>query len=158
MRQLIPNDRVITDTRKVVVYYRTCPERKRILFGGRPAVAETAAARTVPALHDMMTARFPQLAQTRISHAWMGFVGYTFNAMPHLGVHDGVHYAMGYCGSGVSLATYFGMKIGKQALGDRHGDSPLCRTEFHSRPYYWGWPWFMNIALPYYKWQDERAR
>ena len=158
IRQLIPKDRMITDTRKVVVYYRTCPERKRILFGGRTSIGETDAARSVPALHHLMTSRFPQLAASRVTHAWMGFVGYTFNSMPHLGVRDGIHYAMGYCGSGVSLATYFGMKIGKQVLGDPQGDSPLCRTEFNSRPYYWGWPWFMNIALPYYKWQDERAR
>ena len=41
IRSLIPNDRVISDTRKLVVYYRTCPERRRILFGARTSIKET---------------------------------------------------------------------------------------------------------------------
>ena len=155
--KLIPNDRVITDTRKLVVYYRTCPERKRIVFGGRVSIGETNPVAAAPAMHGEMVKRFPELATTRISHAWMGFVGYSFNELPHLGKHEGMHYAMGYCGSGISLATYFGMKIGKQVLGQSDGDSPLCHARFTSRPYYWGWPWFMALAVPYYRWQDNRA-
>jgi glycine/D-amino acid oxidase-like deaminating enzyme len=104
-----------------------------------------------------MVRRFPSLADTAITHAWMGFVGYTFDEMPHLGERDGVHYAMGYCGSGVSLASYFGAKIGLQVLGRAEGDSPLTQLDFQSRPYYWGRPWFMTPALHYYRWMDERA-
>ena len=39
--ELIPKNRVITDTRKLVVYYRASPDRKRILFGGRVSLNET---------------------------------------------------------------------------------------------------------------------
>jgi len=155
--RLIPNDRVITDTRKLVVYYRTCPERRRIIFGGRVSISETDPTAAAPALHAEMARRFPELAATPISHAWMGFVGYTFNAMPHLGRHEGVHYAMGYCGSGVSLASYFGTRIGQQVLGLAQGQSPLEQTAFQSRPYYWGKPWFLAPSIRFYRWQDERA-
>ncbi len=157
VRRLIPNDRVITDTRKLVVYYRTCPRRRRILFGARVSVSETDPRAAAPALHGQMTRRFPQLADARISHSWMGFVAYTFDEMPHLGKHEGVHYAMGYCGSGVSLASYLGRKVGQQILGSADGDSPLTRLRFQSRPYYWGRPWFLAPAVRYYRWQDERA-
>ncbi|MGI9464031.1 MAG: NAD(P)/FAD-dependent oxidoreductase, partial [Aestuariivirgaceae bacterium] len=91
--QLMPKGRVITDTRKLVVYYRVCPAHKRILFGARVAVSETDARAAAPALHAELARRFPQLQSRRISHAWMGFVGYTFDSMPHLGAHDGLYYA-----------------------------------------------------------------
>ena len=35
MDEILPTDRMVTDTRKVVYYYRASPDRTRILFGGR---------------------------------------------------------------------------------------------------------------------------
>ena len=157
MQELIPNDRVITDTRKLVVYYRACPERRRILFGGRVSINETNPTLAARPLHAEMLRRFKQLHATRFSHAWMGFVAYTFNEMPHLGQHDGLYYSMGYCGSGVSLASYFGRKIGLQVLGDTEGASALSELPFSSRPYYFGRPWFLAPSIYYYRWADERG-
>ena len=34
INKLMPTDRVISDTRKVVYYYRPSPDRRRIIFGG----------------------------------------------------------------------------------------------------------------------------
>ena len=79
------------------------------------------------------------------------------NELPHLGVHEGIHYALGYCGSGVSLASHFGRKIGLQVLGSADGDSPLSRIGFSSRPYYFGKPWFLAPSIRYYQWHDERG-
>jgi len=110
----MPKNRVNSDTRKMVVYYRQCHEGKRIVFGGRVAISESSASKAAPDLHKEMCRIFPELANTKISHSWMGFVGYTFNSLPHLGVKDGIHYSMGYCGSGVSLASYFGKRIGQR--------------------------------------------
>ncbi|MBY8977066.1 FAD-binding oxidoreductase [Rhodobacteraceae bacterium NNCM2] len=155
IERLIPNDRVITDTKRLVVYYRTCPERRRILFGGRVSITETNVPEVAPALHAEMTKIFPELAQTPMTHAWMGFVGYTFDSMPHMGVHEGIHYSMGYCGSGVSLSSYMGMKIGQQVLGLSEGASPLSETPFETRAYYWGKPWFLAPSIGYYKWRDR---
>lgn len=39
---------------------------------------------------------------------------------------SGIHYALGYCGTGVSRATYFGTKIALKVL-----DDPGGRTSFH---------------------------
>lgn len=157
IERLIPNDRVITDTRRLVVYYRTCPERRRIIFGGRVSISETDAEAVAPDLHAEMVRIFPDLAETRMSHAWMGFVGYTFDQMPHLGERGGIHYSMGYCGSGISLASYMGMKIGLQVLGSADGDSPLTQIPFETRAYYWGKPWFLAPSITYYRWLDGRA-
>jgi len=156
--RLIPNNRVVSDTRKLVVYYRLSPDRRRILFGARVSIKETDPRTSAPLLHDALVRRFPQLSSTRVTHSWMGFVGYTFDKMPHLGKQDGVHYSMGYCGSGVSLASYFGTRIGQQVLGKPEGRTALDDIAFPSRPYYWGNPWFLAASVGYYKWLDERGR
>lgn len=154
--QLIPNDRVITDTRKLVVYYRTCPERKRMLFGGRVSLKETNPELCAPRLRKLLVHRFPELESARITHSWMGFVGYTFDEMPHIGKHDGIHYSMGYCGSGISLASYFGMKTGLKVAGSPAGETALDKLVFPGRFYYRGNPWFLAPSIFYYQWRDER--
>ena len=155
--RLLPTNRVITDTRKLVVYYRACPQRRRILFGGRVSLRETNLRASARLLHREMTRLFPELAAVRVSHSWMGFVGYTFDEMPHTGIRDGIHYAMGYCGSGVSLASYFGMKTGLRVIGDPRGVTAIDRLPFPGRLLYHGNPWFLAPAIFYYRRRDRRA-
>jgi glycine/D-amino acid oxidase-like deaminating enzyme len=154
--RLLPKARVVSDTRRVVVYYRLSPDRRRVLFGGRVALAESDPKVTAPRLHAMLTSIFPELGKTRITHSWHGFVAYTFDTMPHLGKwRDGIHYAMGYCGSGISLATYFGTRIGQQVLGRADGRTALDGLEFPTRPFYFGTPWFLAPALGWYRLCDK---
>jgi len=154
--RLIPNARVISDTRRIVVYYRLSPDRRRILFGGRVALTETDPRVTAPLLHAEMTAVFPELRSARITHSWAGFVAYTFDTMPHLGKGtDGLYYSMGYCGSGVSLATYFGTRIGQQVLGLKEGKTALDGLDFETRPFYTGFPWFLAPTLMWYRLRDR---
>ena len=109
--ELIPMDRVISDTRKLMVYFRASHGITRILFGGRVFLDETEPEKSVKPLYKQLTKIFFQLAETKFRHSWMGFVGHTFDYLPHTGNHDRVHYAMGYCGSRVSLSSYFGTKL-----------------------------------------------
>ncbi len=158
MDRLMPRDRVTSDTRRVVLYYRASPDRRRILFGGRVALAETDPAISGPRLHAILCEIFPEMASVGISHSWMGFVGYTFDKMPHVGVRDGLHYAMGYCGSGVAMGSYLGHKIAHKLLGDREGDSAFDELPFQTRPLYYGKPWFLAAAVAWYKFLDRMAR
>lgn len=155
METLIPKARMLTDTRKLVYYYRPSPDHTRIVFGGRVALKETDPRESAPRLHAAMTAIFPDLARTRITHSWVGFVAYTFDTMPHTGIRDGIHYAMGYCGSGVSLASYFGMRIGQRVLGSSEGRTAIDDIPFPTRPLYWGNPWFLAPAIAYYRIRDQ---
>ncbi|MDH5354601.1 MAG: FAD-binding oxidoreductase [Gammaproteobacteria bacterium] len=155
MDRLIPNNRMICDTRRVVFYYRSSPDRQRVVFGGRVSHDETDPLVSGPKLHANMVQIFPELAQTRISHSWVGFVGYTFDTMAHLGQHDGIYYAMGYCGSGVSMAGYFGMRVGQQLLGLKEGKTGFDGLSFQTRPLYNGTPWFLSASVMYYRWLDR---
>lgn len=153
--KLIPNDRILSDTRKVVYYYRASPDRRRILFGGRVSAAETDPLVSGPRLRAEMVRLFPELAATKISHSWMGFVAYTFDTLAHTGRHEGAWYAMGYCGSGVSMASYMGMKIGRKILGKSDGKTAFDDLPFPTRPLYTGRPWFLGAAVAWYRWRDK---
>jgi glycine/D-amino acid oxidase-like deaminating enzyme len=157
MARLMPKGRIASDTRKVVYYYRPSPDGRRILFGGRVSLRETDPRVSGARLHAALTGIFPVLAQTRISHSWCGFVAYTFDQMMHAGERDGIHYAMGYCGSGVGMAGYLGMRVGQQVLGRAEGRTAFEAARFQTRPFYRGNPWFLAPSILYYQWRDRRS-
>lgn len=157
MDRLFPTDRMVTDTRKVIYYYRASPDRTRILFGGRVSWNETDPLKSAPRLHTEMVRLFPELTNVRVSHSWMGFVAYTFDQLMHTGTHDGIHYAAGYCGSGVGMASYLGMKLGLKVLGKPEGATAFDNLPFPTRSYYTGYPWFLGAAISYYRWLDRRS-
>ena len=156
MDRLIPTNRIVSDTRKVVYYYRASPDRRRVLFGGRVSHQETDPCISGPMLHADMVKVFPELANVGISHSWCGFVAYTFDELMHVGRHDGMHYAMGYCGAGVGTASYFGMRIGQQVLGLTEGRTALDGLAFQTRPFYRGNPWFLAPSVRFYQWRDSQ--
>ncbi len=158
MDRLMPRDRIASDTRKVIYYYRASPDRTRVLFGGRVSAGETDPRSSGPKLHAAMAGIFPELAETKISHSWVGFVAYTFDENAHLGRHDGIYYAMGYCGVGAALAGYMGMRVGQQLLGDSEGATAFDDLTFQTRPFYTGKPWFLGAAVAFYRWRDSAGR
>ena len=156
MKRLMPKMRVISDTRRVVYYYRASPDGRRFVFGGRVAASETDPAISGPRLHDVLSGIFPEVKDVKISHSWMGFVAYTFDSLPHIGIHDGIHYAMGYCGSGAHMAPYLGHKIALKVLGrDQDARTAYDDLQFQTRPFYSGAPWFLGAAVMYYNFLDR---
>jgi glycine/D-amino acid oxidase-like deaminating enzyme len=147
VQSLIPRGRNIVDSRRVVVYFRPSPDGERIIFGGRAALAERDPLACVPRLRSMLAQIFPQLGGVALDHAWVGWVAYTFDTMPHLGCSDGIYYCMGYCGQGVPMAPYLGMKIGRQIAGAPEAKTALDGLPFPTRPYYSGTPWFLAPAV-----------
>lgn len=154
--RLFPGDRIASDTCKVVYYYRATPDRRRVLFGGRVSAAETTALTSAHRLRTDMCRIFPELEGVGLSHAWSGTVAYSFDELAHTGVHEGVHYAMGYCGSGVSMAPYLGMRAGQKVLGLKEGITAFDGLPFPTRPLYHGKPWFLPAAVAWYRWKDQQ--
>jgi glycine/D-amino acid oxidase-like deaminating enzyme len=155
VRALIPHGRNISDSRRVVVYYRPSADGERLVFGGRASLDEQDPLVCVPKLRRMMCRILPQLRGASITHAWAGFVGYTFDTLPHLGQNDGLYYSMGYCGQGVPLAPYFGMRIGQQIVDLPEGRTALDGLAFPARPYYHGRPWFLAASVLTYQLLDS---
>ena len=103
-----------------VYYYRASPDRTRILFGGRVSWNETDPRVSAPLLQGGDGAALPGARRT-CGSAIPGWASsaFTFDTLMHTGTHDGIHYATGYCGSGVGMASYLGMKLGLKVLGRR---------------------------------------
>jgi glycine/D-amino acid oxidase-like deaminating enzyme len=154
VERLLPRGRNLVDTRHVVIYVRPSPDGRRVVFGGRAAATETDSTECVPRLKAMLTEVFPELQSAAISRSWMGFVGYTFDTLPHLGDDAGLFYCMGYCGQGVPLALYYGRRIGLKMVGDRDGATALDGIAFPTRPFYSGRPWFLPAAVLGYRLRD----
>ena len=151
----LPTDRAVSDSKRIVVYFRQSPDGQRILFGGRARLSETNPIVALPSLHGLMSDIYPDLKGIGITHTWVGFVAYTFDTLPHLGKQDGIWYCMGYCGSGVNLATYFGGRIGQQILGKKEGKTALDGIAFPTRPLYGGTPWFLAPSVAVYRVLDR---
>jgi glycine/D-amino acid oxidase-like deaminating enzyme len=155
MQELMPTRRMYGDTRRIQAYYRPSPDGTRIIFGGRATSADDARKNAV-LLRQSLLEMFPQLEKTRITHSWSGLVAYAFDHVPHLGQHDDLFYAMGYCGSGVARASFFGTKLGHKMLGRvEEGACAFDELPFRTRPLYTGKPWFMPAIIRWHRFIDS---
>jgi glycine/D-amino acid oxidase-like deaminating enzyme len=151
---LIPKDKSISDTRRVLTYYRMSGDRKRLIFGGRAKFGQYTPEETAPLLYKFMCDRFPQLNGCRITHAWAGNVAFTFDEMPHIGKLDGLHYALGCNGSGIAMMTYLGMMNARKISGVGNYHCAFDREEFPTNPLYHGNPWFIPLLGRYFHVRD----
>lgn len=154
MDKLMPKRRMHGDSRRMVAYYRPSPDGKRILFGGRATGIKENAAQNAKQLRASMIEIYPELKDVQIDNVWSGLVAYTFDHAPHIGQREGLFYAMGYCGSGVARASYFGNKLGHKILGSGKGQTAFDDLEFDSKPFYTGNPWFMPAVLNWHRFAD----
>jgi glycine/D-amino acid oxidase-like deaminating enzyme len=147
---VMPGGRVCFDTKSFLSYWHVNSER-RLIFGGRASFRRTSIEATSAILTKALAEVHPQAAGLRVDYAWGGNVGFTFDRMPHLGEHEGIHYAMGYCGSGVALGTAFGLRMAR-LLGrsTAMADEPLAfeRTPFPGAPVWPGLAKGLPLGLP----------
>ena len=156
---LIPHNRAVAETRRVVNHYRMSPDGRRLLFGGRARFTRIDDRASGKILRDMMVARFPQLADAKISHSWGGRVAMTLDYLPHIGTREGIHYALGCNGSGITMMTYLGHAVARAILERR----PTTRSAYGAQPLpthplYTGNPWFLPAVGSWYQLRDHWDR
>jgi glycine/D-amino acid oxidase-like deaminating enzyme len=149
--QLIPRGRVLSDTKNLLYYFRLSPDG-RMLFGGRAAFTPTPVAQSAAILARGMVEVFPELSGVPVEYAWGGQVAFTVDQMPHAGRLDGLHYALGYAGHGVAMATWLGARMGDALAGA--GEIPRLTAPFRAVPLYNGTPWFLPFVGGYYRVRD----
>ncbi len=151
---LMPKKRTLGDTRILFPYYRACPQHERIVFGGRAGAWSDDPRVKADALRAVMVSIFPELESTSLTHVWSGHVSFPFDRRPKLTAVDGVHYATGFCGSGVIWASWFGRLAAKRIINEAPVTTALGADPFETRPLYRGWPWFLPIILGWYRLRD----
>ncbi len=112
-------NRMFFDSKHFLNYFRLTPDG-RMLFGGRHNLSTSLDLKESASLmQKRMVEVFPQLAAAPLSHTWTGKLGLTFDLMPHVGRMNGIHYAYGYAGHGVAVASLVGKEMGEVLAGRR---------------------------------------
>ncbi len=156
---LIPKQRTLADTRRVLCYYRMSPDGKRMIFGGRARFTPGTPGQIVPILHRFMTHRFPQLRGVKVTHCWTGNVAFTLDALPHMGQRaNGMNYLLGCNGSGVAMMTYLGWQTARKLAGKSNRPSAFDTQEFPDHSLYSGEPWFLPAIGSWYRLRDAVDR
>jgi glycine/D-amino acid oxidase-like deaminating enzyme len=157
VKELIPNNRMIFDSKHYLNYFRLWDNR--MIFGGRAAFfPETASTiqRSAEILHHEMIHVYPQLKDIKVEYVWGGTLDFAFDMMPHVGEMNGVYYSLGYAGHGVAMATYLGQAVAESILKGGIRENPFALLPFPSAPLGLrvtanGFPWFLPLAGAWYK-------
>jgi glycine/D-amino acid oxidase-like deaminating enzyme len=154
-QRLSPRRRMFVDGNRLLSYFRLSPDGRRVLFGGRlhlRDIDERAAAR---GLYRRMVGVWPELRGCRITHAWKGNLGFTFDRLPHMGTRAGVHFALGCNGSGVAMASYLGHQSALKILGRQNRLCPFEELPFPAHVAYRNRAWFLPALGLWYRTLDE---
>lgn len=159
LKALIPGGRPCVDySRNMFNYWRVAPDDpSRLLFGGQTGYLFKSAEQIAAKLQLDLARVYPELAGTRFSHLWKGRLGFTLDRLPHLGVRDGVHFALGCNGAGLPMGTFIGHKVACKLLGAEDADTPFDELRFPLTPVVLGFPWFMPALTAWARWQDWRG-
>lgn len=135
--KILPEGQAVSDSRRILVYYRLSPDG-RLVLGGRGRMALPKNADDWAHLQHAMLRLYPALAGVPIAQRWFGRVAMTPDHLPH--IHEpekGLVTAVGCQGRGVGLMTALGTRIaGYLASGDAgllpFPVSPIRPIPFHS--------------------------
>jgi gamma-glutamylputrescine oxidase len=155
VKSLIPNGRMIVETREKHLYYRPSPDGTRIVLGGRAALHPIQLDEAAEWLMKELCAIFPTLAGTRVSHVWTGNVAMTRSDLPGIGQRDGIWFALGCNGSGVALMPYLGNKVALKVLGRQDGKTAFDDISFAAVPFYDGTAWFRPLMTWWFRARDR---
>jgi glycine/D-amino acid oxidase-like deaminating enzyme len=152
---LIPNRRMIVETRAKHLYYRPSPDGKRIVLGGRAALHPIDLNLAAGRLRAELVALFPSLADAAVSHVWTGNVAMTRSDLAGIGQRDGVWHVLGCNGSGVALMPYLGRKVALKMLGHPDGVTAFDDVPLPTVPFYSGKPWFLPLMTAWFRAKDR---
>ena len=159
LKSLMPGERTYIDySRYQFNFWRIAPDAEsRLLFGGQTGLLFKRPEEIALRLQVDLERIFPELAGTRFTHLWRGEVAFTMDRLPHLGVHEGLHFALGCNAAGLPMGTWIGHKVALKLLGDPEGATPYDDRRFPISPSILGFPWFMPILTTWARWQDWRG-
>ena len=155
MARLMPKRRMLGETRELYHYFRPSPDNTRILLGGRERTWGGGKGEFATGLRADLAEIFPELADVPLSHSWFGFVAFNLDFLPRLFERDGVHYATGFCGSGVVWAWWIGSKLAFTLTGGANAETAFACAPPKAVPFYTGTPWFLPAAMLWFGLRDR---
>jgi glycine/D-amino acid oxidase-like deaminating enzyme len=139
----------------IFLNYFTMTTDGRFILGGRANLSpHLDLKKSAAILHDRMLQIFPQLRGSSLTHSWNGNLGVTYDQMPHIGIVNGIHYAYGYSGHGISIASKLGYEVGSMLAGitptSKFMDIRHPQTIFASLD-----PLYLPFVAAYFKFRDK---
>lgn len=120
--RIIPGGQGVTDTRRLLLYFRLDPEG-RFIMGGRSPVEDNPAIADAAPLQAAIRRIFPDLDPGPVDYVWSGKVAITKDTLPHLHMlAPGLIAALGCNGRGVAMCSMMGRIIADLASGTAPGD------------------------------------
>jgi len=104
-RSILPGRQAVSDSRRIVIYYRKSPDG-RLVLGGRGRMSTPQGEADWAHLEHALTRIFPSLGNVAIEKRWFGRVAMTADGMPH--IHEpekGLLTLVGCQGRGVAMMT-----------------------------------------------------
>jgi glycine/D-amino acid oxidase-like deaminating enzyme len=116
----LPGGQPVSDSRRILVYYRKTPDG-RLMLGGRGRMTLPTSAADWAHIEHAMLRLYPVLSGVPIERRWFGRVALTPDHLPH--IHEpeqGLIAALGCQGRGLGLMTALGRRLAAYlADGDR---------------------------------------
>lgn len=153
-RELSPNRRVFYDSKIFLNYFCLTPDG-RMMLGGRANLSPNLdLEKSAKLLHTRLLEIYPQLKGVPLTHSWTGKLGVSFDQMPHIGILNGIHYAYGYSGHGISIGSFLGKEVGELMAGKR--SSSLFMEIRHPRTVFASLdPIYLPFVSTYFKFKDR---
>ena len=152
---ILPKLCPVIDTKRVICFARPTPDYQAILFGGRARFSPLGPRESAVILHQQLCQMFPQLSDVKVTHAWSGYMAFTFDFLPKTGVQDGLHYAIGCNGGcGIVMMSWLGRQVARKLLGKTNKPSAFEGLPFKTQAFYSGKPWFLPVVGNWWRLRD----
>ncbi|MDH4439379.1 MAG: FAD-binding oxidoreductase [Rhizobium sp.] len=133
---ILPGGQAVSDSRRILVYYRRSPDG-RLVIGGRGPMREPRSVEDWAHLERAMLRLFPTLQGAPITHRWFGRVAMTPDSLPHL--HEpapGLFMVAGCQGRGIGLMTALGSSLAAYAASGDPDVLPLPISPLRTIPFH----------------------
>lgn len=153
---VLPEDHACSDSQGDLHFFRW-DANGRLVTGAALAVALGWRTRAAARAAERVQKVFPQLGRPRFDYVWHGYVGITWDKLPHC--HElapGVLAFVGCNGRGVALATSIGTELAKAILGARTSDLPMPFTPLDPFPAHGIARRFTSFPIILYRHRDAR--
>ncbi|MDM5326265.1 FAD-binding oxidoreductase [Neobacillus sp. CF12] len=156
-KKLIPNNRMIFDTKNFLNYFRLTPDY-RLIFGGKDSIRGVENNQTYEDVHTELLKVFPELEGFSVEYKWGGLLGMTSDFFPHVGqLENGTHFAVGCAGHGAAITTLLGKVIAQNITQEDRVKSKLEKLPLKEIPFHGQRALIINVVEMYYKLLDKLA-
>lgn len=153
-KHVLPGGASVSDTRRVLRYFRV-DAAGRLIMGGRGPFREPVGPEDFAHLDRSVYQMFPVLQGIPFEFRWAGRVGLTRDFMPH--IHrpaPGLLACVGYNGRGVGLATSMGRRLAQHLLDPQGSPLPLPFTQLQPIPLHGLHTIYVSVLIAWYRFLD----